>query len=271
MYLLEKKEKSYDVYEFNPIKEKVREYKENEMKKIPQENTIKFPNYNKVLKAITNDEYVMEVDYPHLKYILPNKAIEYTYHDIIPSTDKNVNEEILNDYYNEVDNSKFDPVKKMVNNNDIFLIPTKDFYDNIIDVPCYKVFEHIFKDGIDKYMKRSRTTVKDSYVYYKEHKNNIVRLYEMDDIINIPESLYNYHRFIDFLNGLVSIMEKEEIKKLLPLFKMSKEIVKKFDIEEVQKLDSDMKKYMRLNNYISKELDNKCHRSEKILSLVKKN
>ena len=52
---------------------------------------------------------------------------------------------------------------------------------------------------------------------------------------------------------------------------MSKEIIKKFDIEEVQKLDSDMKKYMRLNNYISKELDNKCHRSEKILSLVKKN
>ena len=263
MYLLEKKEKSYNVYEFNPIKEKVREYKENEMKKIPQEY--------RVLKAITNNGYEMEYfsDSLGLKYILSNKADEFSYHDIVPSTDKESNEKILNDYYNNVDNNEFGYTIEEINNNDIFLVPTRDCYDESFNIPCYKVFKHILEDGTDKY--KSNIDIKEYYKYYKNHKNKIVTLEETDGIINIPESLYNYHLFIDFLNGSISLLTKEEMESLLPLFKMSKEIVKKFDIEEVQKLDKDINKYMGVNNHISEKLEEKCYHSEKVLSLIKKN
>ncbi len=263
MYLLEKTEKSYNVYEFSPIKEKVREYKEKEMQKIPQEY--------RVLTVITNNRYEMEYiyDYSYLKFIYSNKTNEFSYHDIAPSTDKESNEEILNDYYNDVDNQEFSYTIKGTNNNDIFLVTTGEYYEESFNIPCYKVFKHILEDGIDKY--KSNININEYYKYYKKHKNKTVTLKEMDGIINIPESLYDYHRFIDFLNGTISSMNKKEIESLLPLFKMSKEIVKKFDIEEVQKLDKDIKKYMGLNNHICEKLEEKCHHSEKILSLVKKN
>ena len=198
-----------------------------------------------------------------------NKTNEFSYHDIAPSTDKESNEEILNDYYNDVDNQEFSYTIKGTNNNDIFLVTTGEYYEESFNIPCYKVFKHILEDGIDKY--KSNININEYYKYYKKHKNKTVTLKEMDGIINIPESLYDYHRFIDFLNGTISSMNKKEIESLLPLFKMSKEIVKKFDIEEVQKLDKDIKKYMGLNNHICEKLEEKCHHSEKILSLVKKN
>lgn len=219
MYLHDKNNEQINIYSLIPNKKKIYEYKKEKMEKIPFEK--------RVFTAKTNDyhcleilrDYIWDIDLQNEKSKLYG---ECAYHKLISYNTLNKIEKqeiLLEKYYNN----------DMTHSGKIFKIyrsrKNYDINNLLLCEPYYK--EEIYSEGV----------------------------YSMEDIINIPDSLYNFEMFD---RKKFNLIKHENFEELLKLYDIN--LMTTFNINDAEKIYSFEIKHEDLVN-----LDN----SKKILKFIK--
>lgn len=230
MYLYDRNDKTINVYELIGNKERLAEYKKDELEKAI------IPEF-RFLKAKTTDEKPLEDNCDltfwyklesRNTYYWSDACFHRIYYYLLDDEEKFKQERILNDYYE----GKF-------NQNKVF------------EVQDYNVETSTFE--IVKYLLPTRP--------YETDENNS-KISVMHHILSIPKSLY--------LLQLIEqekfyLMKNEDITKQLQLFDISEKPIESFDLDKFRRADE----VNLLSNSYEDVLEN-VEKSQKILTKVKR-
>lgn len=235
MKLYESNGKTVNVYELNPKYDLIRNFKFDEMQKIPFDI--------RILKAITNDKDVLNVqedmkkiNIEELNYSLKNFGILHKYHRL------SLHEELNN-------KEKFLQYIQRIN---YILTILNNYYQGVYDKE-----KIVIVNGNNGELP---LLVAGNYIYENEHSKKRTN----SNIIHLTESLYFFHLL---LKEQYSLLEGANVEKILNLFNFNEKPLT-YNID-------DFKSFEELNfpetvdnfeNYIL----NRANESEKLLHLVRK-
>lgn len=224
MYLYDKNDDKIEIYSLNPDCVKVNNYKREQMEEIPLDK--------RIVKALTNDIRYLEnvnnrVNYSRLNYEYSGLWEDSFYHELkaygMTNDEKSRQAGLLEKYYtkNDLFGNKVLEVSFSLDKDINYLLLTKSYYER-------KIKEN------------------DDYV--------------MDNIINIPKSLYLYELFN---RGNFELIDNESLNEILSLYNFSGPIAN-FSNEELRMLDK-----FELTTESESSVERKVLKSQKVLSLIK--
>lgn len=234
MYLYEKKDDKILVHTLEPDKEAIYDYKTSKIKKIPFEKRVVDVNANILYKSANNLEKATNtIEYSSIVFYSYDRDFnDSEYSKIISRDEKNV-ERIYDQYMS-------------------FL---EDYYESC--ETSGKLLEVLHtREDFFKYIILTNLKYKYKKNYYDE--------YVMEDIICVPRSLFFLEKFFA---GEYDQLNASDLKKLLELFKYLG-VKEEIDYPTLKKTEDVL---LVPKKSLTKPIDIKVHKSEKVLSLINKN
>lgn len=213
MFLYDKKDNSIDVYDFTASEENLEKFRKEQMEQIPQDERIMFAETHVKLYGET------PLLKAHIGKNFNNEILlsDYADNEEIKDTDKYGRYHVLkNDKGNDKENDKENDKK----------------HEILLDLYIHGQFTdrsvvRIQYPEIMKYYLLRRI----SYGYLGEYDGG--KNFKMEDIIQLPESLY----LLQLLEqGRFTLLEDKDITKQLELYTLSK--IYEVSLEELQKMDT---------------------------------
>ena len=208
MYLFDRSGDNIEIYSLEPKRMDIKNYRQQEMEKIPFEQRIlRIETNTKDLpfnEDFTNNPFSKPIDIDHQKLTYNNKktiGTEYHKLGITRGTANSIDyvEEKMKGYY-------------------------FGNYDSSQMVRVFRYDEHQQRLNFILYL------LLNNY-YHKERENSKIKYIE--NIINIPESLY----LLELINrGQFSLLDNKDITEQLSLFKISNSPVKTYTLKELEEI-----------------------------------
>lgn len=228
MFLYDRNEKNIEVYSLSPNEKAIYDYKKKQMETVPEEKRVLYASGNiKVLE--TENDYV--------KF----DELNSNYDDFYDFS-----------YFHSLDSYKMTEYEKA---RQVQLLERyyKQIYPN-------KVL-HIRPFSVDEAKELMKNDLNELLLLEDYIENDYGRGYIMNNIINIPNSLYYLENFIakkfDKINN-------NELNTILKLYDFEGSVAT-FDYDNLRRLEQ----FEIVNNIIT-DVDNKVESSTKVLSLIKK-